>query len=246
LGRGKFVLYVAVRLQKYLAEAGVASRRASEQLIIAGRVTVNDVVAGELGVKVEPGRDRVTVDGAPVKVKRKKYIALHKPRGFICTRQDEEGRDKIGDLLPGDWTDLFSVGRLDYNSEGLIFLTNDGDFCLKLTHPRYGIPKTYLAKVQGRVTPEMLKAFTKGVFSDGEKLKAKRAKVVEAGDSNSTVELEMTEGKNREVRRLFESQRLTVRRLQRTQIGPIKLGELKVGKWRILTDVEVKSILEFL
>ncbi len=159
---------MAVRLQKFLAEAGVASRRASEQLITAGRVSVNDVVADKLGAKVEP-RDRVTVDGAPVTIKRKRYIALHKPRGVVCTRQDEEGRDKIGDLLPGDWTDLFSVGRLDYNSEGLIFLTNDGDFCLKLTHPRYGIPKTYVAKVQGRVTPEMLQAFTKGVFSDGEK-----------------------------------------------------------------------------
>jgi 23S rRNA pseudouridine2605 synthase len=237
---------VAVRLQKFLAEAGVASRRASEQLITAGRVCVNEVVVGKLGVKVEPGRDRVTVDGAPVTVKRKRYIALHKPRGFVCTRQDEEGRDIIGDLLPGDWTGLFSVGRLDYNSEGLIFLTNDGDFCLKLTHPRYGIPKTYVAKVQGRVTPEMLKAFTKGVYSGSEKLRARRVKLIEAGKSSSVVELEMTEGKNREVRRLFEAQRLTVRRLQRTQIGPIKLGELRAGKWRVLTGVEVKSLIDSL
>jgi len=224
----------------------VASRRASEQLITAGRVCVNEVVAGKLGVKVEPGRDRVTVDGAPVGVKRKRYIALNKPRGILCTRQDEEGRDKIGDLLPRDWTDLFSVGRLDYNSEGLIFLTNDGDFCLKLTHPRYRIPRIYMASVEGRVPPEMLKKFTQGVMSAGEKLQAQRARLVSANNSHSVVQLELMEGKNREVRRLFESQNLSVERLQRVQIGPIKLGQLPVGKWRVLTGPEIKSLLPVL
>jgi 23S rRNA pseudouridine2605 synthase len=231
-----------IRLQKFLAEAGIASRRASEQIITAGRVTINDQTAAQLGTKVDPGRDRVAVDGRVIKPKRKIYLALNKPPGFVCTRSVEQSRDKIGDLLPKQWTDLFSVGRLDCQSEGLIFLTNDGDFCLKLTHPRYRIPRIYIAWVEGRVTPEMLRNFTTGVESAGETLKASRTRLVSANNSNSIVELELAEGRNREVRRLFESQRLTVRRLQRVQIGPIKLGELPVGRWRALTETEIKSL----
>ena len=123
---------------------------------------------------------------------------MNKPRGYHCTRSAEEGRDKIGDLLPREWTDLFSVGRLDCNSEGLIFLTNDGEFCLKLTHPRYRIPKTYVAKIQGRVAPEMLRKFTQGVFSEGERLRAQRARVLSSTAASSVVELELAEGRNRE------------------------------------------------
>jgi 23S rRNA pseudouridine2605 synthase len=232
-----------VRLQKFLAEAGVASRRASEVAIVAGRVTVNGRVASQLGAKVDPQHDRVAVDGREVARKRKLYIAVNKPPGFMCTRGAEDDRRKIGDLLPREWTGLFSVGRLDYRSEGLIFLTNDGDFCLKLTHPRYGIARIYVAWVEGRVTADMLKHFTQGVTSAGEILKARRARLISANNSNSVVELELTEGKNREVRRLFEGQNLVVRRLQRVQIGPIKLGELPLGKWRALTQPEIKSLL---
>ena len=232
-----------VRLQKVLAEAGVASRRASEQIITAGRVTVNGAVASELGVKVDPAHDRVTVDGRQVKAKRKLYLALHKPPGYVCTRADGQARDKIGDLLPKEWTELFSVGRLDCQSEGLIFLTNDGDFCLKLTHPRYGIERIYVARVEGRVTPEMLRQCTAGVLSEGETLKARRARLISANNSASMVELALTEGKNREVRRLLASQGLTVLRLQRVQIGPIKLGELRPGRWRTLTGPEITSLV---
>jgi 23S rRNA pseudouridine2605 synthase len=232
-----------VRLQKFLAEAGVASRRASEQIIAAGRVTVNGVVAAQLGAKVDPQHDKVAVDGRPVTVRRKLYIAVNKPPGVICTRGKDDDRTKIGDLLPKEWADLFSVGRLDYQSEGLIFLTNDGDFCLKLTHPRYRIPRIYMASVEGRVTPEILKKFTQGVISLGEKLQAQRARLISASNSHSVVQLELMEGKNREVRRLFESQNLSVQRLQRVQIGPIKLGQLPMGKWRVLTAPEIKSLL---
>jgi len=235
-----------VRLQKYLAEAGIASRRASEQVITAGRVTVNGAVASQLGAKVDPRQDRVAVDGRVVARKRKLYIAVNKPRGFVCTRGTEDERKRIGDLLPREWTELFPVGRLDCQSEGLIFLTNDGDFCLKLTHPRYGIPRRYVAWIEGWVTAEMLKNFTQGVVSAGEKLQARRARLISANNSNSIVELELTEGKNREVRRLFESQHLAVRRLQRVQIGPIKLGQLPAGKWRVLTEPEIKSLLPVL
>jgi 23S rRNA pseudouridine2605 synthase len=232
-----------VRLQKFLAEGGIASRRACEQVIVAGRVTVNGKVVQQLGVKVDPQRDKVAVDGRIVSKKRQLYIAVNKPPGYVCTRGIVDDRRRIGELLPREWTELFSVGRLDYQSEGLIFLTNDGDFCLKLTHPRYAIPRKYVAWVEGRVTTEMLKRFTQGVMSAGEKLKAQRARVISANNSHSVVELELAGGKNREIRRLFESENLAVERLQRIQIGPIKLGQLPVGKWRALTEPEIKSLL---
>ncbi len=235
---------IVVRLQKFLSEAGIASRRASEQIIHAGRVAVNAATVTQMGIKIDPARDRVTVDGKAIKPKRKLYLALHKPRGYISSPADDDTRDKIASLLPGDWADLTAVGRLDYNSEGLIFLTNDGDFCLKLTHPRYAIAKTYVAKIQGRVTPEALKNFTQGVVSAGQKVQARRARLISASATSSIVELELTESKNREVRRLFESQNLTVRRIQRVRSGPIALGQLRPGKWRRLTETEIRSLLQ--
>jgi 16S rRNA U516 pseudouridylate synthase RsuA-like enzyme len=171
-----------VRLQKFLAEAGIASRRASEQVITAGRVTVNGAVASQLGARVDPQHDKVAVDGRVVARKRKLYVAVNKPPGVVCTRGAEDDRKRIGDLLPKEWTELFSVGRLDYQSEGLIFLTNDGDFCLKLTHPRYGIARKYMAWVEGRVTPQMISNFTQGVMSAGEKLRATRARLISANN----------------------------------------------------------------
>jgi 23S rRNA pseudouridine2605 synthase len=242
----KSAIVTVVRLQKILAQAGIASRRASERIIAQGRVAVNGAIVREMGVQVEPGRDQVAVDGKVVGRKARRYIALHKPRGYICSRAADEDRNRIGDLLPKEWSDLFSVGRLDYLSEGLIFLTNDGDFCLKLTHPRYRISKTYVAQIEGRVKPETLRKFTQGLVSGGEKLQAGRARLISANNTSSTVELELTEGKNREVRRLFEAENMTVQRLQRVRIGPIKLGELPAGKWRALTDPEIKSLLQIL
>ena len=232
-----------VRLQKYLAEAGVASRRAGEEIIRAGRVTVNGKAVSELGSKVDPQHDHVAVDGQPVRARRKLYIALNKPRGRVCSRSDELDRPTIYELLPKEWAHLHSVGRLDYNSEGLIFLTNDGEFSLRLTHPRYGVRKKYLAAVEGRVESEMLRRFTQGISYEGERLKAEKARLLSASNSQSVVELELAEGKYREVRRLFESQGRSVKALQRIQIGKIKLGELRSGKWRTLTGTEIKSLL---
>lgn len=232
-----------VRLQKFLAEAGIASRRASERIILDGRVSVNGKVATELGTKVNPLHDKVAVDGKVIRAKKKLYIALHKPKGFICTKAADDDRPKVGELLPREWSDLVTVGRLDFASEGLIFLTNDGDFCLKLTHPRYGTRKIYNVTVEGKVQPETLKKFTEGIIHEGEKLRTERAHIIRASNSSSLVELTLGEGKNREVRRLFESQNIRVLRLQRTQIGRIKLGELPEGKWRALTEPEIKSLL---
>jgi 23S rRNA pseudouridine2605 synthase len=232
-----------VRLQKFLADAGVASRRAGEQIILAGRVTVNGETVQTLGAKVEPERDRVTVDGQPVRTKRRLYLALNKPRGLVCSKKDELSRPTIYELLPREWGHLHSVGRLDFNSEGLLFLTNDGGFSLHLTHPRFGVHKKYLATVEGRVEEAMLRKFTQGLWFEGEKFKAEKARLISASGSQSIVELDLSEGKYREVRRLFESQGRTVKRLQRIQIGKIKLGELRPGKWRILTPTEIKSLL---
>jgi 23S rRNA pseudouridine2605 synthase len=228
-----------VRLQKFVADAGVASRRAAEQMILEGHVAVNGQVVRLLGTKVDSVHDQVSVDGRQVRERRKLYIALHKPAGCVCSHKDELGRRTVYEFLPAEWRIASTVGRLDFDSEGLIFLTNDGQFALRLTHPRYGVRKKYVATVDGIVEQEMLGKFVRGIFHAGEKLKAESARQV----SKNVVELELNEGKNREVRRLFESQGLTVRRLQRTQIGKIKLGELKPGRWRALTDVEIKTLL---
>ncbi len=232
-----------VRLQRFLAEAGVASRRASEPLILEGRVAVNGQLVRQLGVRVDPERDSVTLDSKRLQPRRKIYVAVNKPPGVVCSRKDEFGRPLIYEFLPKEWGHLHSVGRLDYASEGLIFLTNDGQLSFHLTHPRYGVRKKYLATVEGRVDGAVLERFTQGLWHQGDRLKAEKARLVSASRSRSVVELELVEGKNREVRRLFESQGITVRRLLRTQIGKIKLGELPPGKWRALTPAEIKSLL---
>jgi 23S rRNA pseudouridine2605 synthase len=232
-----------IRLQKFLADAGVASRRAAEQIILEGRVVVNGSAVRVLGSKIDPARDEVTVDGKIVKAHKKHYIVLHKPKGCVCSKADEHDRMTVYELLPKEWQIVNSVGRLDFASEGLLFLTNDGDFALKLTHPRYGVRKRYVVTVEGKVDGEVLDRFTNGIFHDGEKLKAERAWLLSATKSGSIVALELAEGKNREVRRLFESQGFLVRRLVRTQIGKVKLAELKPGKWRTLTPTEIKTLL---
>jgi len=232
-----------VRLQKFLADAGIASRRAAEQIILEGRVAINGDTVSELGRRIDPLHDRVMVDGKAVKARRKIYLALNKPRGLVCSRKDELDRPTIYELLPKEWGHLHSVGRLDFNSEGLLFLTNDGELSLRITHPRYGVRKKYLATVDGRVDEPMMRKFERGVFSEGEKLRAEKARILSASGSQSLVELELAEGKYREVRRMFETQGRSVKKLQRIQIGKIKLGELKPGKWRTLTESEIKSLL---
>ena len=221
----------------------MASRRAAEQLIREGKVSVNGKVVTEMGVCITPGRDRVTVGGQQVWIRRKLYLALNKPRGYVCSRADEEGRPTIAELLPEEWNHLFTVGRLDFNSEGLLLLTNDGDFSLRLTHPRYGVRKIYQATLSARLGPEALAQLTRGIFSEGDRLRAHSAKLLSGEDSKSVVELELAEGKNREVRRMFEALGVFVKRLVRTQIGSLSLGRLKTGQWRTLTELEIKSLL---
>jgi len=233
-----------VRLQKFLAEAGVASRRASEDLIVAARVMVNGKVVTELGSKVDPDKDQVMLDGKLVRVRRKLYVALHKPVGCVCSRRDERGRHTVYDLLPADWSNVQSVGRLDYDTEGLLLLTNDGELSLRLTHPRYGVKKLYQVTVEGRADMDQVAALTRGIRDEGELLRAQQARIIDATKSRSVIELELTEGKNREVRRMCAAIGLNVERLVRTQVGKIKLGELRPGKWRTLTATEIKTLLK--
>lgn len=232
-----------IRLQKFLADAGVASRRESERLISDGKVRVNGEIVRVLGTKVDPAHDTVAVDNKEVRVRRKIYVALHKPAGFLCSRKDPKDRMIVSELLPKEWAHLFTVGRLDRESEGLIFLTNDGEFSLHLTHPRYGIRKKYVVRVVGRVESRDTEVFLRGVKDGQDFLKAERVHIVSANNSHSTVEVDLIQGKNREIRRLFDIINRPVERLVRIQIGPIKLGQLPVGKWRVLSDTEVKSLL---
>ncbi len=236
---------MSVRLQKFLADAGIASRRAGEKLILEGAVSVNGKTVTQLGTKVDPEQDRVQVDGRLIKAKRKLYIAVNKPPGYICSRLDPGQRKVVQDLFPKEWaTILHSVGRLDFKSEGLIFYTNDGEFSLRLTHPRYGVRKKYMVTVKGEVTPEHIRTLEKGVYESDEVLRAERGRILKSNNSHSLVELTLAEGKNREVRRMFEVLGLEVERLQRVQIGPIKLGQLPKGKWRTLTEPEIKSLMK--
>lgn len=232
-----------IRLQKALADAGMASRRAAEKLIQQGSVTVNGKVVTQLGTKVDPARDVIAVQGQLARPKRHVYLAMNKPRGYLCTRKDPENRATVGELLPEEWQSLHTVGRLDLESEGLLFLTNDGEFSLRLTHPRYGVRKIYIVRVIGRLESRQIARFLQGLESEGEVLKADRVKLLSANNSHSLVELELSQGRNREVRRLFESLGYEVSDLQRVQIGSIRLGQLQAGRWRFLSESEVKSLL---
>lgn len=209
----------------------------------AGRVMVNGQCVRELGARIDPIHDRVAVDGHLLKTQRKLYVALNKPKGYLCTRQDPGQRKIVADLLPKEWNQLYPVGRLDMESEGLLFLTNDGTFCLRLTHPRYGIRKTYRATIEGRFEPTAIAQLKRGVWHDGDLLRAAAARLISSNHSHSVVELVLTEGKNREVRRIFAALAVNVSRLQRIQIGRIKLGELRPGHWRTLTKSEINSLI---
>ncbi len=244
LGIATVFFHYMVRLQKFLADAGVASRRAAERMILDGRIAINGDVVTELGTKVKTSGDEVSVDGNPVRVKRKIYLALHKPAGYVCTKDDPEKRRLVTDLLPKDKRHVQTVGRLDRASEGLLLLTNDGDFSLHLAHPRYGVVKTYVAIVTGKVDRNLPAKLVKGISDRGEFLKAHSARILSANKTHSVFEIDLTEGKNREVRRLLAAFGFEVERLIRVRIGKLNLADLPLGKWRTLTETEIKSLLD--
>ncbi|UJF31178.1 pseudouridine synthase [Paenibacillus hexagrammi] len=234
------------RLQKVLAEAGIASRRKSEEIILAGRVQVNGEVVTQLGVKVNPEQDEIKVDGRTINQQKKLYLMLNKPKGVITSATDPGGRKVVTDFLPGIRERVYPVGRLDYDTEGLLLLTNDGEFAHLLTHPKHHVPKTYQATVKGVPHGTLLDKLRNGIeLEDGMTSPAE----VEYADVNpekneSVVEITIYEGRNRQVRRMFEAISFPVIKLKRIKFGPIFLTGLPRGKYRHLTAGEVKELVE--
>lgn len=231
-----------IRLQKYLSECGVASRRKSEELIQLGKVKVNGHIAA-IGSKVDPKRDKVTVRGKTVTVNTEKmYIMLHKPRGFVTTAKDENGRKCVTDLVKDVPVRLFPVGRLDMNSEGLLLMTNDGEFANKLTHPSYHINKTYRVTVKGDVVDEKIIKLREGIVLDGEKTLPCDCFIAERKPDRTVLIFIIQEGRNRQIRRMCEAVKLEVLRLKRTEIAGVKLGMLPRGSWRPLNEREMRRL----
>jgi 23S rRNA pseudouridine2605 synthase len=229
-----------MRLQRALAQAGIASRRNAEELIISGRVRVDGKVA-ELGSKVDPTKQKITVDGKPTRKVAKRWIALHKPLGVVSTASDEQGRQTVMDLIPNP-RGLTYVGRLDINTTGLLLLTTDGDAVHRLTHPRWHLGRRYVALVHGASTPELTALTKKTHVIEGRPVNVTGVRVREGKDGRSVVDLMIREGRNRIVRKWFEAMGCKVDRLARVQYGPIKLGDLESGRWRVLEPDEVAEI----
>ncbi len=230
------------RLQKFLSQAGVASRRKAEELIVAGRVRVNGAAATELGRKVDAERDVVEVDGARVEVAGTAWLAVNKPRGYVTTRRDPEGRPTVYELVPAEHQGLFYVGRLDYDSEGLVLLTNDGEAANRLMHPRYGTERVYEVEVAAPVSPVALRQLRSGVELEDGPARVESIARLKASPGRTRLRLTLLEGRNREVRRLFRALGHTVERLVRVSYGPVRLGGLAPGKWRKLTANEMLSL----
>ena len=228
-----------MRINKFLADKGIASRRHADEMVAAGRVTINGVLA-TLGVNVEES-DVVAVDGVVLEATEKKneYYLMNKPKGVVCTVSDDRGRKTVIDLLPEGAGRVFPVGRLDYETEGLLILTNDGDLAYRLTHPMTEIPKTYMAKIEGTLTEKDLNPIRSGVELDGVMTKKCKAHIVETNKAYTKVHITITEGRNRQVRRMFEAIGRNVELLRRVSIGQLKLTGLDRGKTRPLTEQEV-------
>ena len=231
-----------IRLQKHLSACGVTSRRKAEELISMGKVKVNGHVA-HIGDSVDPKRDKVTVSGKPVIATNEKvYIMLHKPRGFVTTMSDEKERKCVADLIKDVPQKVFPVGRLDKNSEGLLLMTNDGDFANRLTHPSSHVNKTYRVTVAGNVDDEILAKLSTGIVLDGKKTLPCDVFVAERKPDRTVLIFIIHEGRNRQIRRMCEAVKLDVLRLKRTEIAGVKLGMLGQGKWRDLNEKELHRL----
>jgi len=233
------------RLQKILSQAGIASRRASEQLMLDGRVTVDGATVRELGTKADASRDDIRVDGRRVKiVTGHRYLLLNKPRGYVTTRADEKHRPTVIDLLRGVSEYVYPVGRLDYESEGLLLLTNDGDLAARLTHPRHGVARVYEACVLGVPDERDLARLSRGLVIDGRRTGAADIRLLphSRDAKDATLVVTIREGRNRQVRRMCEAVGHPVTHLRRVAIGPIKDSTLKVGRWRELRPQEVERL----
>jgi len=230
------------RLQKYMAHTGLASRRVCEEMIRAGRVTVNGRRA-VLGTVVDPTKDRILVDGKPIgRPERKRYLIVHKPKGYVTTARDQFARKTVLDLVTGVSERVYPVGRLDYDSEGLVLLTNDGRLANGIMHPSYGLEKVYLVTVAGAITGSALKQLRRGVMLEDGMTQPAQVELLMQDNDESMLRIAIQEGRNRQVRRMCQAVGFPVRRLVRIAIGPIKLGKLKVGEMRELTPAEVSKL----
>lgn len=231
-----------MRINKFLAESGVCSRRAADKLIEEGVVKINGKVCG-LGAEVEMS-DSVSVNGKIVNtVKKYDYYIMNKPKGYVCTVKDDKGRKTVMDLLPPNIKRLFPVGRLDYDTEGLLILTNDGNLTFKLTYPKNEVPKTYLVKTEKPVTEEDLNKLRSGVVIDGVKTKKCNVKLIETTKEGSKLNITITEGRNRQIRKMIEAVNNNVDFLKRIKIGELKLTGLNRGEVRSLTPFEIEYLL---
>lgn len=234
-----------VRLQKVLARAGVASRRASEDLIARGRVEVNGRTVTEFGTRVDPVRDVIRVDGARIPPEHHNvYLVLNKPRGVLSAMADDRGRQTLADLVPRRSERLFHVGRLDADTEGLILLTNDGEFAQRMSHPSHEVRKTYLAVVQGGLDHRTLARLRRGITLEDGPITPDKVRIVAREARQTMIEITLHSGRNRIVRRIFDALGHPVLRLSRTAIGPVRLGTLKSGDHRDLTREELGALLD--
>lgn len=233
-----------IRIQKYISDCGVASRRAAEKLIIAGAVRINNRKA-MIGDKIDPQGDIVFVDGKLCeRTTEYKYIMLNKPRGYVTTLSDEQGRKCVAELVGELKERLYPVGRLDRESEGLLFMTDDGAFANAMMHPSRHVDKTYRVTLRPGLSDENFVALESGVVIDGKKTAPANVRIVTVEDGRAVVLITIHEGRNRQIRKMCESLGLEVARLKRTSIGPIKIGMLKPGQWRELTKEEVKKLMD--
>ncbi|MBR5414814.1 MAG: rRNA pseudouridine synthase [Thermoguttaceae bacterium] len=230
------------RVQKILAAAGYGSRRECEELISTGRVEIDGKIVTELGVRADPAVQRIRVDGEALPKTRPVYLAVNKPKGFLCTHRDQQGRRRVIDLVPDQFGRVFPVGRLDQYSEGLILLTNDGAFAEQLTHPRFEVPKKYQVQVAGEVEPDLPRRLQKGIHIAEGVVQADEVKIKSRHALSSILEIVLREGKNREIRRMLARIGHKVLTLRRIAIGPVKLGDLAPGEYRLLTKREVASL----
>lgn len=230
------------RLQKVLAHAGVASRRKCEELIVAGRVQVDGKTCTELGIQVDPASQTITVDGKPVELESKTCIALHKPTSYVTTVSDPEGRRTVMDLVDKSLGRLYPIGRLDYDTSGLLLLTNDGELANRLMHPSRKIDKTYRVTIIGMPDKAAVKLLREGVPLDDGKTRPAQVEVMRNHPGESVVEITIREGRNRQVRRMFEHIGHDVKRLKRIAYGPLTLGNLAPGKWRLLSASEWRNL----
>lgn len=232
------------RLQKVLAQAGIASRRKCEEIILAGRVAVNDKPVTELGVKVDPAQDHITVDGRPISSQSHVYVLFHKPKGVITSVTDPKGRRVVTDYLKGIKERIYPIGRLDYDTEGLLLLTNDGEFANLLAHPKYEIPKTYYAEVKGVPHGTELDKLRNGIMLDDGMTAPAEVEYVDVDPEGSyaVISVTITEGRNRQIRRMFEAIKHPVHRLRRVQYSNLTLAGVPRGKYRLLKPQEVNEL----